>query len=153
MLLVCWIISLIFLFVILLVVYVYINGLFILLVVFVSFGVFKVFEVILFVILEFIIDFLDVWVLIKCLEEYFNFVEVFKIFKDGEEVKFDRVFIVWLVDDRIEEDDWFVFCDISVNFLRGEFFVIFGKIGMGKSLMLVVILGEVDVLGGIFYVL
>ncbi|KAK4196916.1 P-loop containing nucleoside triphosphate hydrolase protein [Triangularia verruculosa] len=152
MLLACWITSPILLAAISLAVYAYINGSLTPSVAFVSLGVFKALEVTLSIIPELTTDVLDAWISVKRLEEYLNSAEVSRVSKDGEEVSFDGASIAWPAGEETNEEDRFVLRDINVTFPKGELSVISGKTGTGKSLMLAAILGEVDVLGGTFYV-
>ncbi|KAH6634154.1 P-loop containing nucleoside triphosphate hydrolase protein [Chaetomium sp. MPI-SDFR-AT-0129] len=152
MLIGCWITSPILLAAISLAVYAMVTGSLIPSVAFVSLGVFKSLEMTLSVVPELTTDLLDAWVSVTRIEQYLNSPEVEHVSKDSDEVSFDNASIAWPSDEKIEEEERFVLRNINVTFPKGELSVISGKTGTGKSLVLAAILGEVDVLGGTFYV-
>jgi ABC-type multidrug transport system fused ATPase/permease subunit len=90
---------------------------------------------------------IDALVSMRRIEAYLTSPEKVKNTESGDSVAFQDATVAWPSDEEIEPDA-FQLKDIDVSFPKGELSVISGPTGSGKSLMLLAILGEAEVLSG-----
>ncbi|KAE8326526.1 P-loop containing nucleoside triphosphate hydrolase protein [Aspergillus sergii] len=97
---------------------------------------------------ETISDLMNAKVAARRIEQYLDLPEHNNCHSDGEAIAFSQTTISWPSNTMEEDNSDFKMRNISLQFPRGELTVISGPAGAGKSLLLLAMIGEADLLEG-----